>query len=117
MDVKMIHGLPAIGLAVNDKAGALLGAALSGRKFPGLVEDPAQQGRVTVPKLHDVRDVLFGDYQKMNRRLGGNIVKGENLFVLKDLPGRNFAFYDSTKNTVTHKISVAWYSSLFQCVL
>jgi hypothetical protein len=114
MDMKVIHGLPAVRFAVNNKAGALPGAALSGRKFPGLVENPAQQSRVTIPKLHDVRNVLFGDYQKMNRRLGGNIVKGENLLVLKDLPGRNFALYDSTKNTVTHRISVTWYFPLFQ---
>jgi hypothetical protein len=41
-------------------------------------------------------------------------VKGENILILKDLPGGNLAFYDSAKNTITHKVSLARYPPLFQ---
>jgi hypothetical protein len=81
--MKVIHGLPAVGLAVDDKAGAFFGAALPGGEFLGCIEKPAQQGGAAVPKLHDIRDVLFGDHQKMDRRLGGGIVEGENILVFE----------------------------------
>jgi hypothetical protein len=83
VDVEVIHGLPAVGFAVDDKAGAFFGAALSGGEFLGLVEQPAQQGRAVFPGFHDVRDVFFGDYQEMDRRLGGGVVEGEHVLVLE----------------------------------
>jgi hypothetical protein len=102
MDMEVIHGLPSVGFTVDDKAGAFPGAALFRGEFLGRIEKPSQQGSAVVPKFHDIRDMLFGDHQKMDRRLGGGVVEGENILVLEDLPGGDFAFYDSAKNTIAH---------------
>jgi hypothetical protein len=47
--------------------------------------------------------MFFGDHQKMNRRLGGNIVEGQHPVILVNffagyLPGNDFA-----ENTIIHR--------------
>jgi hypothetical protein len=38
-------------------------------------------------------DMLFGNNQKMNRRLGSNVVEGYDIVVLKEFVGRYIPFY------------------------
>jgi hypothetical protein len=46
--------------------------------------------------------MLLGDQEKMHRRLGGDVMKGQHFPVLVDLPAGDFPGNDLTKNTVIH---------------
>jgi hypothetical protein len=111
--VEVIHGLSAIGLAVDHEAGAPFGAALFRRKLLGLKEEAPQEGLIPALQFHDVPDVPFGDDKKMNRRLGRNVVKGKKLIIFVDLFGRNFTGRYFTENTVAHGWIVARGGGLF----
>jgi hypothetical protein len=102
MDVEVIHGLPAVGFTVNHKPGSPFGAAQFDRDFPGLVEKTPHQGDIPRFRFHDVPYVFSGDHQEMYRRLGGNVVKGQDVIILKNLLAGNFARGNLTKNTITH---------------
>jgi hypothetical protein len=102
MTVEVIHGLTAVGFAVDHKAGAFFGAALPGRQFLGLKKKPPQQSLVFAPGFHYVPDVPFGDNKKMHRRLGRNIMEGQEFIVFVDFFGRNFSRRNFTENTAAH---------------
>jgi hypothetical protein len=103
MDVEVIHGLAAVGLAVNHKAGAFFAAALFHRQFLGLVEQPSQKNRSGSPAgFHNVPDMLPGNHQEVYRRLGDGVVEGQHFIIFIDLPAGNFPGGDFTKNTVAH---------------
>jgi hypothetical protein len=96
MDMKMIHGLPAVGLAVDNKAGALFAAAQSGGKLLGLEDEPSGKVRVSIFKLHNVPDMPFWNQEEMKGRLGVHIVESQHIAVLIDFfrgyfPGNDFA--------------------------
>jgi hypothetical protein len=114
MAVEVIHGLAAVSLAVDHKAGALFGAALFRRKLLGLKEEASQKGLIFPLQLHDVFDVPFGDDKKMNRRLGRNVVKGHKLIIFVDLFGRNFTGRYFTENTIAHGWILAQSGVCFQ---
>ena len=61
MAVQVIDSLPAVGLAVNYKAGAIFGAAVAFRKFLGLKKKTPHKGRVAGFQFHNVLNVLFGN--------------------------------------------------------
>jgi hypothetical protein len=46
--------------------------------------------------------MLFRNEEEMNRRLGGNVVEGQEFVILIDLLTGNLPGNDLTKNTVTH---------------
>jgi hypothetical protein len=100
--MEVIHGLPSVGLAVDHKTSAFFSAAKGCRQFLGFVEQLPGQRRVLRRYLHDIPDVLPGDHQKVNRRLGSRVMKRENFIILKNLAARYFAFRDFTKNTIVH---------------
>jgi hypothetical protein len=104
MDVEVVHGLAAVALAVDHEPGAFFRAALGRRKLLGLKEDAPQEGLVSVLRFHNVSDVPFGNDQKMNRRLGRDVMKSKKLIVFVDLSGRNLTGRYFTKNTVTHTL-------------
>jgi hypothetical protein len=112
--VQVIHGLAAVGLAVDHEPGAPPGAAQFRSKLLSLKEDAPQKGLVPAFQFHDVPDVPFGDDQKMNRRLGRDIVKGQKLVIFVDLFGRNFTGRYFTKNTITHKRILSRCGDCFQ---
>jgi hypothetical protein len=114
--VEVVHGLAAVGLAVDHKAGALFGAALFRRKLLCLKEEASQEGMIPALQFHDIPDVPFGDDKKMNRRLGRDVVKGQKLVILVDLFGRNFTGRDFTENTVAHGWIVPRGGGLFPVV-
>jgi hypothetical protein len=105
--VEVVHGLAAVGLAVDHEAPSLFGAALFRRKLLGLKEQTPQEGLIPVLQFHDVPDVPFGDDEKMNRRLGRDVVKGKKLVVFVDLFGRDFTGRYFTENTIAHTRIVA----------
>jgi hypothetical protein len=101
--VEVIYGLTAVGLAVDHEPGAPFVAAQFRRKLLGLKEDAPQKGLVPAFQFHDVPDVPFGNDQKMNRRLGRDVVKGQEFVIFVDLFRRNFTGRYFTKNTIAHK--------------
>jgi hypothetical protein len=46
--------------------------------------------------------VPFGYHQKVNRRLGAYVMKGDDIIILVDFFGGYLAPYDFTKNAVSH---------------
>jgi hypothetical protein len=102
MYMEVIHGLSPIGLTINHKPGPVFGAALFFGQFLGLVEQSAGQGAILRFQFHDIPDMLFGNQEKMNRRLGGDVVEGQEFIILIDLLARNLPRDDFTKNTITH---------------
>jgi hypothetical protein len=106
MNMEVIHSLAPIGLAVDHKPGAFFPAALFRRQFLGLKQQVSQKAAVSFFQFHNIFDMLFGDHQKMNRRLGGDVVEGQHPVILVhfftgNLPGDNFA-----ENAVIHNEKV-----------
>jgi hypothetical protein len=89
-------------LAVDHKPGPLFGTALFFGQFLGLVEQPAGQANILRLQFHDIPDMLFRNEEEMNRRLGGNVVEGQEFVILIDPLTGNLPGNDLTKNTVTH---------------
>ena len=102
MYVKMIHGLAAVCLAVDNKACALFTATVALGKLLGLEKQTAEQGRIGTVRFHDIPDVLFRDHQEMHRRLGVKIMKGQSFIVFIYFFGRDFTFNYFAKYTFTH---------------
>ena len=98
----MIYGLTSVGLAVNDKTGAVFGAARTLGKFLSLEKQPSKEGRIGGIQFHNAPDMLFGDHKKMYRRLRVYIMESQEFLIFVDLFGRNLLLYYFAKNTVTH---------------
>jgi hypothetical protein len=79
--VEVVHGLAAVGFAVDDEAGAVFGAALFRGQFLGFEKEASQKTGVGGFRGHDIRYVPFGDDEEVYRRLGGYVVKGEEFVV------------------------------------
>jgi hypothetical protein len=102
MAVKVIDSLPAVRLAVDYKAGSVLGAAVAFCEFLGLKKEAPHEGSVGGFQLHDVPDVLFVNQEKMHRGLGIQVFEGQKLVILVYFLGWNFPACDFTKNTFAH---------------
>ena len=107
VQVEVIHGLAAVGLAVDDKPGALFAAAKFFGNFLCLKQKPPQEDSVGGFQFHYVPDMPFGNHQKMNRRLGIHVVEGQEFVVLENLFGRDLPLYDFTENAVAHGFSLS----------
>ena len=90
MAVQVIHGLSAVGLAVDHKTGALFGAAVFFGEFLGFYKQLPKQCHVGGFSFHEVFYVFFGYYQEVNRRLGVDVGKGEKFIIFIQLFGRDF---------------------------
>jgi hypothetical protein len=101
--MEMIHGLPAVGLAVDDKARSLFAAALAYGKFLGFKEEPSGKTLVAGAKLHTIGDMPLGYQKKVDRRLGLHIVKSQHLAVFVDLFSGNFPGNDFTEYAIAHR--------------
>jgi hypothetical protein len=106
MYMKVFYGLSPVGLAINHKTSPVFGAALFFGQFLGLVKQSAGQETILRFQLHDIPDMLFGDQEEMNRRLGGDVVEGQKFIIFIDLLARNLPRDDFTKNAIAiaHKL-------------
>jgi hypothetical protein len=102
MNMKMINGLAAVGLAVDHEAGAPFAAVKAFGEFLCPEKQAAKKSRIRGVQIHYAPDMLFGDHQEVNRRLGVHIVEGQEFLVFKNLVGRNLPFYNFTENAVAH---------------
>jgi len=112
MAVEVVHGLAAVRFAVDDKPCTLFGAAVTRGKFLGLEKQPSQKGRVGGVQFHYVFDVLFGNHQKMYRRLGVYVIKGKQFIILIQLFGGDFSLNDFAEDTITHGARLAQFLEL-----
>jgi hypothetical protein len=106
MNMKVIHGLATVGLAVDHKAGAVFGAAGVFGEFLGLKKQPSKEGRVSGIHFHDAPDMLFRDHKKVHGRLRVHIMESQEFLVFIDLFGRNLPFDYFAENTVIHDSSI-----------
>ena len=102
MTVQVIHRLPAVGLAINNKARSLFSAALLFCKFLGSEKQLSKQRSVIQRSIHNIFYVLFWYYKEMHRRLGVYVAKGDKFVILEQLLGRYFPFDYFTKYAVAH---------------
>jgi hypothetical protein len=102
MDMEMIHGLASVRFTVNHKPGAFFSTPLFLSQGLGFMEHPSYKEGVGNFQLHDIRNMLFGNYQEMNRPLRRYILKSQDLLILIQFLSRYYARSDVTKNTVTH---------------
>jgi hypothetical protein len=102
MDVDVGHRLHAVFFAVYHETAAFFGAAPGREKFLRLVQKLSQEGGVFALRVHQRRNVLFGHYQKVYRRLGRNVVEGADFVIFVDLVAGNFPRNDFTKQAVIH---------------
>jgi hypothetical protein len=95
MKMKMPDRLTAIFVAVIDDAETTFGATAFFRQLTGNLESVPDQLIVCGRQIKRRPDMLARKNQQMGRRLGGNILNGNHLIILKhdlgrDLPGKNF---------------------------
>jgi hypothetical protein len=102
MNMEVVHGLAAVALAVDNKTGALFAAAQGGSKLLSLEEEPPDKTLVSRLKLHDIPDMPFGNQEKMKRRLGIHIVKGQHFAVFINFFRGNLPGNDLTEYAVAH---------------
>jgi hypothetical protein len=106
MTVEVIHSLSSVGFAIDHKTSAVFRASVFGGKFLSLEKQPSEEGGVGGVRLHDIPYVLFGNHQKMHRRLRLKIIKSKKFGVLVYLFCRNLPPDYFAKNTVIHDDSI-----------
>lgn len=89
MHVNVVDSLPALFVTVHHDPEALLAAKLQREALRGK-EDVAGKNLVFFSQVIERGDRFFGNDQKMNRRLWGNVMEGEHLVVFIDNLRRNF---------------------------
>jgi hypothetical protein len=99
MQVKVVHGLPAVRACVEHNAIAAVEPG-GARDFGRLGKQVAQQRRLRRSGLRQRRDVLPGNDQQMGRRLGPKIGEAEAQLVLEDALGRDTAGNDLAEETI-----------------
>jgi hypothetical protein len=104
--MQMGHRLAAISSIVNHEPVAGLVQSQLGCDAGRGEEKVAEQCLVSALSLTNSSEVFFGNDQDMNRRLGGDIMKGEDLLVFIGDLGRNLARNDLLKNG--HAAQFAW---------
>jgi hypothetical protein len=95
VDVEVVDGLAAVGAGVDDEAVAV-GEVLLASDFCGDVEEVAEHGGVVLHGVGVGGEVVFGDDEDVDRGLGVDVGKGEDLVVFVDglygdFPVRDFA--------------------------
>ena len=100
MDV--IDGLSRMGPAVADEAVPAFGDALLSGKLPRDQVDMAYEGGVIVSEVVRAADVLAGNDEDMDRRLGVDILERDDPLVLVDDRTRYLPGYDIAEEAVVH---------------
>jgi hypothetical protein len=90
MDMEVIHGLTSVRFTINHKPGAFFRAPLFNRQRLRFMEHPSNQEAVCWFQFHDSGDMLFRDYQEMNRPLGGHITESQDFIILIEFLSRYF---------------------------
>src|SRR3990172_9803434 len=98
MDVE--HGLAGAVAVVNDHPVAALFKAFLGGDFPRDKEEVSHELPVRHGDAVNVRDMLFGNDERVDRRLGIDVLEGDRMLVLVDDRGRDLLFDDPAENAV-----------------
>ena len=96
MEVQVRHRLARVLAAVGDNAVSVFDTGLFG-KLPNLCENVGDNLAVLGIDRIDTLDVLLWNHQKVHRRDGRNVVERQNLVVLVQFVGWDFAVDDFTE--------------------
>jgi hypothetical protein len=112
MEMEVKDGLAGIGTVVEDQT-----VAVANAKFRGNLGRRAQHlaDQLFIFGLDECRadDMFFGDDQKMDGRLGGDIAEGEHRIVFIEFVGGDLTGDDLTEKAVfVHLFSLVLFSSL-----
>ena len=105
MKVDMIDRLAAFRIAVGYYPESPFSDPLIFCYFIGNRYQVADQAAVLLPDIHNRRDMLFRDHQRMNRRLRVYIFEGKGMLILIDYSRRYFFVDDLTEYAIAHKPS------------
>jgi len=97
--VEVEHGLSGAGADVEDGAVALLDVALAGDVGGGEVAAADEFG-VGGLGLFQSREMFLGDDENVRGRLRVDVFEGENVVVLVNFTGGNFALDDAAEEAV-----------------
>ena len=101
MEVQVLDALARVLAHIGDDA-VPAGAAKVRAQLCDGGKDVAQQGPVLLGQRGGRGDVLFGDDEEMDRGLGVDVVKGQQLVVLVQLVGGHFPRGDLTEQAIFH---------------
>ena len=99
MQMKMVHGLTAVGFTVDDEPKTLFMDLELARHLIGGVEQTGKTRSIFFAQFRRVGDMLFRDQKHVHRCLRMNVMERENLFRLKHDLAWNFSFCDLTEQT------------------
>lgn len=97
-----------VGTVVDHQTVAATAESKFCRHFVGFDEQMTQEILIFFFGVADARDVLFWNYQNMNRGLWGDVSEGEHLVVFVDNVGRNLAGDDFFENIHKTIRAVQW---------
>ena len=97
MHMYVMDRLTAKVVAVHDNPKAFLAALLLSETLRGKKNMPSKDLVVVFAQTMQGRDMFFRDYQEMYRRLGRDVIEGDNLFVFIDLLRRDSPGHDLAK--------------------
>lgn len=102
MHMEMKHTLAAMGSGVNDDTVPGLGNPLQFRDLTANQQQPPEQLSIRIVQLRHRDDMCSGNDERMDRRLGVDIVECDHQIVLIDECGRNSPRDNFAKETVAH---------------
>src|SRR4249919_1091095 len=113
MQVELEDGLAAVGIAVDDDAVAISGKAFAPRVGGGGEDEPGDDFPLLRLEVVERGDRRLGHEQHVDRRLWRDVAEGDDIVVLMDDVGRDFAADDPAEDgVVLHGASFHWGISL-----
>ena len=98
--MKMINGLPAVAVGVDDDAVTVVGKPLRARDLGGLEHDVPDCLAMLRTGCVERIEMLARHDQNMRRRLRADVVESKTDIVLINLRRRDLAFHDPAKQTI-----------------
>lgn len=106
MEMQMKNSLPAVSPRIGHNAIPRFGQPLVRGNLSAGEEQPTEQGLIRFAEVLNCRNMPFGDYQSMNRRLRANVIECQRMLILIHHFSRNTAVNDAAENTVAHTSSL-----------
>jgi hypothetical protein len=100
VEVQMENELVPAPLHIEDQFVTAPGDACLVRQLLGRHQEFGHHGPILFGKIIDTSDMLFGDDQNMNRRMGMDVFEGDDRFTSKHIICGLFASNDPAKNAV-----------------
>lgn len=107
MEVEMVDGLAAVSVTIDDEPVSPLRKPLfPGKRISHQNQFPDERSGL-FGKLRNPLKMGLGDNHGMERGLGINVSKGEDLLIVMEKGGRDLFLDNSTEDAIFHRLSIA----------